>query len=140
MNDRRFSDIWNCPEAFKLLCPKQWHELQLLQSGHDNIRHCDVCNEQVYLSPTPAEFVQNCNLGRCVSIPSVGMPKELLTGRGNAEFLQQVREHHTKLQSEYKIWWQMVLHLDPFLILPLIQKGFPPVTQSPANTLPNPWE
>ncbi len=49
----------------------------------------------------------------------------MLTGRGNVEFLQQVREHQAKLQSEFKIWWQMVLNLDPVLILPLIQKGFP---------------
>jgi hypothetical protein len=123
MNDRRFADIWNCPEAFELLCPKQWHDLQPTDS--DNVRHCNVCNERVYLSPTPAEFVQNCHLLRCVSISAVGMPQELLTGKGNAAFLQQMREHHAKIQSEAKIWWQMVLHLDPFLILPLIHKGFP---------------
>jgi hypothetical protein len=123
MHDRRFSEIWNCPEAFELLCTKAWHGLQ--QTDNPQIRHCETCQEHVYLSSTPAEFVSNIQMGRCVSIPQPGMPQELLTGRGNAEFLQQIRQQYERAHSEYKVWWRMILDRDPFSILPLIQKGFP---------------
>jgi hypothetical protein len=89
--------IWNCPEAFELLCPKQWDEL--LPTDSDNIRHCNVCSEDVYFSPTPAEFVRNCHLGRCVSIPS-RLLQVSMTGRVSVNFIEQVEKYRETLQSE----------------------------------------
>ena len=118
-----FSEIWNCPDAFEFVCNKQWEGLNPTEVN--NIRYCDVCSENVYLSSTPQEFVRNSTLGRCVAVPRQGMPPTpllpCLTGMPSPEFVREFAEH----QAQYKIWWNIALSHDPSVILCLIQKKFP---------------
>ncbi len=125
--NKSFSDIWNCPEAFEFICTKQWDSLNL--TDVTNIRHCDVCSENVYLSSTPEEFVHNSKLGRCVAVPKQALPTTIensgLTGRVSPELAMNLAEQ----QKQYKVWWNMVLNYEPYFILSLIKKEYPDVVE-----------
>jgi hypothetical protein len=116
-------EIWNCPEAFEFICTKKW--AGLTPTDIENIRHCDVCNEQVYWSANPEEFVANSKQGRCVAVPRKGMPLEgEMAGRVSPNYYHDRVEH----KAEYQIWrsgWPLILDRDPFFILFLIRKGYP---------------
>jgi hypothetical protein len=125
--NKSFSDIWNCPEAFEFICTKQWDSLN--PTDVTNIRHCDVCSENVYLSSTPEEFVSNSKLGRCVAVPERAKPPTEgnygLAGRVSPEFVVNLVGH----QKRYKVWWNMVLNYEPYFILSLIKKEYPDVVE-----------
>jgi hypothetical protein len=125
--NKSFSDIWNCPEAFEFICTKQWDSLNL--TDVTNVRHCDVCSENVYLSSTPEEFVHNSKLGRCVAVPKQAQPSAQkhsgLSGRVSPEFAMHLAEQ----QKQYKVWWNMVLNYEPYFILSLIKKEYPDVLE-----------
>jgi tetratricopeptide (TPR) repeat protein len=118
-------EIWNCPEAFEFICTKKWDGLT--PTDLENVRHCDTCNEHVYWSANPEEFVANSTQGRCVAVPKTGMllGNDLsLTGRVSPEYYQNRAIH----VAEYQLWrsgWNLILNRDPFFILFLIRKGYP---------------
>lgn len=117
------SEVWNCPEAFEFLCPQKWDELH--PTADTNVRHCQVCSENVYWSSNPAEFVSNAKLGRCVSVPQHGMILEgRIGGRVSPEHAQAIEDR----REQYKIWehsWSIVLNQEPAFILFLLRKGYP---------------
>jgi hypothetical protein len=57
-------DIRNCKVEFK--CPKLWAELE--EQDSPDTRHCNVCDEHVYLCTTDAEIGEAIRLDRCVAI------------------------------------------------------------------------
>ncbi|WP_310482301.1 hypothetical protein [Chamaesiphon sp. VAR_48_metabat_403] len=122
MNDS-LPDVWNCPEAFEFICTKKW--ASLAPTDLENMRHCDVCNEHVYWSANPEEFVANSSQGRCVAVPRTGLPLDgPIGGRVSPEYYRNRVVH----QAEYQLWrngWQQVLDRDPLFILFLIRKGYP---------------
>jgi hypothetical protein len=123
--NKSFSDIWNCPEAFEFICTKKWDGLN--PTDVTNVRHCDVCSENVYFSSTPEEFVNNSKLGRCVALPERAKPpidgNSGFAGRVSPEFVVNLVSH----QKRYKVWWNMVLNYEPYFILSLIKKEYPDV-------------
>jgi hypothetical protein len=125
--NKSFSDIWNCPEAFEFICTKKWDGLN--PTDVTNVRHCDVCSENVYFSSTPEEFVSNSKLGRCVAVPARAKPpidgNSGFAGRVSPEFAMNLAEQ----QKRYKVWWNMVLNYEPYFILSLIKKEYPDVVE-----------
>ncbi|AFY93960.1 hypothetical protein [Chamaesiphon minutus] len=116
-------EIWNCPEAFEFVCTQKWDSLA--STDLDNVRHCNVCNERVYWSANPEEFVTNSKQGRCVAVPRTAMPLDgELAGRVSPEYYRDRANH----KAEYQLWrsgWNLILDRDPFFILCLIRKGYP---------------
>ncbi len=119
------SEIWNCPEAFEFICSKKWNQLNL--TDNSNIRHCEICDLNVYWSANPQEFIANTKLNRCVAVPieGLGLPSDFnIAGRVSSE-------HYELIQSrkiQYDKWrndWDRMLSEDPSFILFLIQKGYP---------------
>lgn len=123
MVNNSLPEIWNCPEAFEFICTKKWDGLT--PTDFENVRHCDTCNEHVYWSANPEEFVANSTQGRCVAVPRTGMPLDgAIAGRVSPEYYQNRSIH----QAEYQLWrsgWNLILDRDPFFILFLIRKGYP---------------
>ncbi|PSB44134.1 hypothetical protein [Chamaesiphon polymorphus] len=117
------TEIWNCPEAFEFICTQKWDGLA--PTDLDNVRHCDVCNERVYWSANPEEFVTNSTQGRCVAVPRTAMPLDgEMAGRVSPEYYRDRAIH----KAEYQLWqsgWNLILDRDPFFILFLIRKGYP---------------
>jgi hypothetical protein len=61
------SQVWDCERMLRKKCPRSW---KLLASTPEaDVRHCRECDRDVYLCLTPAEFVAQGELGRCVAIP-----------------------------------------------------------------------
>ena len=69
------SEILNCEVRFEFICPQKWESLG--QTEALEIRHCDVCNQNVYLCETPLEFVRQGNLGRCVAVRKEVTPEDV---------------------------------------------------------------
>lgn len=58
--------IRNCRFAYK--CKKQWSDLTPTDSGIDNVRHCDDCQQSVYLCWSDAQLAEAIRLNRCVAL------------------------------------------------------------------------
>jgi len=100
-----FSELWNCEHSFEKACPKQWSALA--RTGRPGIRHCHVCDKDVYLCKTPREFVENGNAGRCVAILDRYVPGKtrIATFDGTEEdCLKEERQREYILE-----WWREVL-------------------------------
>jgi hypothetical protein len=52
---------------FTFRCPKTW--ASLAETADPNVRHCELCEEQVFHCATPAEVARRARLGQCVSVP-----------------------------------------------------------------------
>jgi len=57
-------DIRNCKVEFK--CPERWDELE--EQDNPDTRHCNVCDENVFLCTTDAQIAEAIRLDRCVAI------------------------------------------------------------------------
>jgi tetratricopeptide (TPR) repeat protein len=117
------SEIWNCPEAFEFICSKKWNELN--STDRSNIRHCEICNLNVYWSANSQEFIANSKLDRCVAVPIEGLPSDFnIVGRVSSELNGIIQNR----KIQYEKWrndWKLVLSEDPSFILFLIRKGYP---------------
>ncbi len=59
--------IENCAEAlFSFRCPYVWSELR--PTGDKNVRHCGVCDRNVFLSRSPEEFSGHVASGHCTAL------------------------------------------------------------------------
>lgn len=58
-----FGDIRNCKVAYK--CPKNWSNLEHLT---DTTKHCDTCDQTVFLCRTNAELSEAVRKNHCVAI------------------------------------------------------------------------
>ena len=72
--------IRNCRFAYK--CTKQWTDLTKTDSVIDNVRHCDDCQQSVYLCWTDAQLAKAIRLDRCVAIVTpIARAKRAAKGR-----------------------------------------------------------
>lgn len=77
--------IRNCETTFRFQCPKLWSELS--PTAEAGIRHCSVCDCDVYFCGTDAETIEHARAGHCIarelpdkdSLPRVyvGQPRDL---------------------------------------------------------------
>src|SRR5437868_7072389 len=75
--------IRNCESTFRFQCPKTWVELSPTASDH--VRHCTVCDCDVFFCKSDEETIEHAKAGRCIAreIPNenelpqvyVGQPK-----------------------------------------------------------------
>ncbi len=73
--------IRNCESAFRFRCPKNWLELSLTAS--DEIRHCAVCNCDVFFCKTDEETIKHAKAGHCIAreIPDGKQLPQMYVGR-----------------------------------------------------------
>ena len=54
--DPNFVEVWNCENAFQLICPREWESLKGTDSP--DRRYCEVCRRDVFLCESAEEFVR----------------------------------------------------------------------------------
>jgi hypothetical protein len=54
--DSNFVEVWNCENAFELICPRKWESLK--ETDSSDMRYCEVCRQNVFLCESAEEFVQ----------------------------------------------------------------------------------
>lgn len=57
--------IRNCTVRIDTPCPKRWDDLQATDS--DDVRHCSVCAEYVYLCSSAEETLEHARAGHCIA-------------------------------------------------------------------------
>jgi len=57
--------IRNCESTFRFQCPKLWSEL--FPTERADIRHCDMCNCDVFLCKTDEETIEHARAGHCIA-------------------------------------------------------------------------
>ena len=60
------TSIENCPLEFEFRCPKQWEELQVLDSPDE--RYCSTCEQNVYYCSTVGVARHCARNGQCVAV------------------------------------------------------------------------
>ncbi|REL35881.1 hypothetical protein [Thalassotalea euphylliae] len=55
----------NC--EFKFKCPEDWDSMSI--TDDDTVRHCEVCERNVYLCQDESEIIDALKFNRCVAIP-----------------------------------------------------------------------
>ena len=80
--------VWDCDRLLRNRCPKTWAALNQ-KTPVDDVRHCDSCDQDVYLCRTPADFVTHSEQGHCVAIPD-GLSPKVSDILGPAPRLQEV--------------------------------------------------
>lgn len=60
-------NLRNCIFGFK--CAAKWEDM--LETGNQNIRHCDLCNKNVYYTSDKNDLLMAIELNRCVAIDVV---------------------------------------------------------------------
>ena len=63
MNTKR--TIRNCAPAFRFQCPKLWNELAPTESAA--MRHCPVCDCNVFFCKTDQETIAHAKAGHCIA-------------------------------------------------------------------------
>jgi hypothetical protein len=59
--------IRNCEATFRFQCPKNWSELSPTASGSGEIRHCAVCDRNVFFCKTDEETIEHAKAGHCIA-------------------------------------------------------------------------
>jgi hypothetical protein len=57
--------IRNCSTVFRLQCPRLWNELT--ETAVAEIRHCEVCQQDVYFCFTDSETIEHAKAGHCIA-------------------------------------------------------------------------
>jgi hypothetical protein len=58
--------IRNCPlPIFRRVCPERWEKLT--PTGDATVRHCDQCNQEVYLCTTDEQTLSHARAGHCIA-------------------------------------------------------------------------
>lgn len=60
--------VSNCSPKFRLECPIQWSSLR--GTSDENVRFCEVCQQEVYYCRTPEEVAQRAIRRHCVAYDS----------------------------------------------------------------------
>lgn len=104
------SELWNCSQAFDYQCPLEWDRLE--KTGDPDVRHCETCDQDVYMCSSPAAFVANGSRGRCVAIPATVVPNRAnneMMGRPSAETLRRLATERQVVRA----WWKEVSTSSP---------------------------
>src|SRR5579862_499842 len=97
---RLASELWNCPGAFQMLCPREWK--LLARTADPAVRYCSACAQNVHLCTTPREFVERGNQGHCVAVPTDRAPKvatRFLMGRVAPSAIEQLVDDQKTAQD-----------------------------------------
>jgi|ERR1051326_1258452 hypothetical protein len=72
--------IRNC-DLFAFQCPKRWSELA--QTNSSDVRHCSVCERDVYLCTTDEQTIQHAKAGDCIAreLPANGQFGTMVLGK-----------------------------------------------------------
>jgi hypothetical protein len=91
--------IRNCESAFRFRCPKMWAELSLTASA--DVRHCTVCDCDVFFCQTDEETIKHAKAGHCIAreIPDEKQLPHVYVGR------PQYPEVETLEQREAAQWF-----------------------------------
>jgi hypothetical protein len=65
-----YSEIENCDVHFRFKCPKQWADLQ--PTNDKLVRHCDVCEKDVFYCYTKDELQERASKNQCVAFNDYG--------------------------------------------------------------------
>lgn len=57
--------IRNCESTFRFQCPKLWSELSPTDAA--DVRHCAVCNRDVFFCQTDEETIEHAKAGHCIA-------------------------------------------------------------------------
>jgi hypothetical protein len=113
MGSARWRGVWNCPALQHPLvseCPQAWGALT--ETADPAVRHCETCDRQVHLCPTPGDFVRAAEHGHCVAIPREVLPIGLIArqvGQPSPESVAAFRAELGRLVD----WWAAVIERAP---------------------------
>ena len=62
LRKRRYLKIQDC---FEFLCPEQWSELE--KTDQKGVKHCSVCDRNVYKAANEAQLLQFGKEGKCAA-------------------------------------------------------------------------
>ena len=120
-----FLQIWDCEDVLEFQCPQKWD--LLTETNTEDIRHCNFCSKNVFMSSTPQEFIQNAKAGNCVAIPNqvAHRPTDPVwfVGQPSPEKVRE-QEQQLRLISEFMIWWKAILISDPSFFSIFIRKCY----------------
>jgi len=73
--------IRNCPPRMRRVCPRTWDALR--PTEQTDVRHCEQCQEHVFLCVTDAETIAHARAGHCIArvLPSASEQPRLVVGR-----------------------------------------------------------
>ena len=57
--------IRNCESTFRFQCPKLWNELT--QTASADVRHCALCDCDVFFCTTDEETIEHAKAGHCIA-------------------------------------------------------------------------
>lgn len=72
------------------------------------MRHCEVCDRNVYKVSTPQEFVERAKVRECVSLQVI-----LTHEVSRHEILGEPRPWNWNLEADARHWWQQVRNESP---------------------------
>lgn len=61
-------DVIGCSDEFEFVCPRQWGDLEATEQ--EGVRHCQECNERVYLCTSAEELREHAEQRHCVARPT----------------------------------------------------------------------
>ena len=105
-------EVWNCPDPVEFRCPRRWEDLEATPDG--GVRHCPTCREDVYWSPTPADFVRNGAQGRCVAVPAGVTLGRMGRGFRGRPTPKAVRELAARQAATVSYWGAVFALAPPF--------------------------
>ncbi len=114
------SDIWNCEKSLEFHCPQQWNKLTT--TTDPAIRHCSICDQDVFMCSSAEEFIKHARMGQCVAIPR----KAFITGWLGRPSKEEVH----RLEAEKALaraWWTTVMAAGLSVISPVadqLRKAF----------------
>jgi hypothetical protein len=62
----KYADIDNCQPSFRFKCPKRWYALEATEFVA--VRHCNECDQDVFLCRTKSELQVHAKAGHCVAL------------------------------------------------------------------------
>ena len=57
--------IRNCDRVFRFQCPQLWTDLSATETA--DIRHCAVCDREVFFCTTDEETIEHAKAGHCIA-------------------------------------------------------------------------
>lgn len=73
--------IRNCLPVFRLVCPQRWEALA--PTEEPGVRHCDRCDQRVYLCSSDEETIAHARAGHCIAreMPNASELPRVYVGR-----------------------------------------------------------
>jgi hypothetical protein len=91
-----------CITKLKYQCPNDWDSLE--PQSEPGPRHCQMCNELVYLCESDAEMLSHAEQGHCIAweIPQMNELPKMVLGQPDAEWLRKNHPTPAQLAAQKK--------------------------------------